>query len=77
MSKLDKLIEKVMSGQSDANIRFDDACHLLQRLGFEGRIRGSHWVFQRGPLFVNIQNRAGKIPPYQAAQIRGIVTKLK
>ena len=77
MSKESKIREAIESGERDANIRFDDACYLLRRLGFSGRIRGSHWVFQHGALFANIQDRGGKIPPYQAAQIRGILAKFK
>ena len=77
MSREKKIREKIEGAMSDANIAFDDACYLLLRLGFEGRITGSHHVLQRGPLFANLQNRGGKIPPYQAAQIRDILNKLK
>ena len=77
MSRQVKIREKIESGESDANIRFDDACYLVERLGFTLRIRGSHHVCQRGELFLNLQNRNGKIPPYQAAQIRDILRNLK
>ena len=76
MSKADKILEKVMAGGSDANIRFDDLCHLLRHLGFiQRRSGGSHVVFQRGPDFVNLQNRAGKVKEYQVRQIRDILSR--
>ena len=77
MSRLVKIRGKIERGESDANIRFDDACYLAERLGFTRRIRGSHHVYQHGELFINLQNRNGKIPPYQAAQIRDILRELK
>jgi predicted RNase H-like HicB family nuclease len=38
----EKTLEKLLRGQSDANIRFDELCHLLQAKGFRMRISGSH-----------------------------------
>ena len=45
MSKHAKLLEKILLGAADANIPFDGLCHLLQRLGFQMRVRGSHHIF--------------------------------
>lgn len=47
MGKYEKLILKILSGQSDTNIPFDDLCNLLQGAGFVMRIRGSHHVFRK------------------------------
>jgi hypothetical protein len=47
MGKYDKLLLQILKGTSDANIRFDDLCKLLQYLGFEERIRGSHHIFRK------------------------------
>ena len=69
MSRELKVRDKIESGKSDAKVRFDDACYLLQHLGFIVRTtRGSHCVFQLGEFHVNLQNRSGKIAPHQAAQ---------
>ncbi len=59
MGKWNKLIEKILLGDSDANIDFDDLCHLLRRLGFSERISGSHHIFsQRGvEQIINLQPR--------------------
>ncbi len=46
VSKADKILEKIMAGGSDANIRFDDMCFLLLKLGFIKRQSGgSHVIF--------------------------------
>jgi hypothetical protein len=49
MGKWDKLRQKVLLGESDANIAFGDLCHLLRRMGFGERISGSHHIFS-GPV---------------------------
>jgi hypothetical protein len=45
MGRYEKLLDQILRGTSDANIRFDELCNLLRRLGFEERSRGSHHVF--------------------------------
>ncbi len=47
MGKFDKLLLQILSGLSDANIRFCDLCQLLRNLGFDERIRGSHHIFRK------------------------------
>lgn len=47
MGKYNKLVLQIMRGLSDANIAFDDLWHLLEHLGFEIRIRGSHHMFRK------------------------------
>jgi len=45
MAKAEKILWRVLTGQSDANIRFADLRTLLLNLGFEERTRGSHNIF--------------------------------
>lgn len=45
MSKHSKLLEKILLGTADAHIPFDGLCVMLQRLGFQMRVRGSHHIF--------------------------------
>ena len=45
MSKFEKLLLKILSGASDRNISFNELCNLLERLGFEMRVKGSHDIF--------------------------------
>jgi len=78
MGKVSKIYEKLMAGQSDANISFDDLCFLLERLGFASRQQGtSHKVFKKGEGFVNLQEgNAGKAKPYQVRQARETLKNL-
>jgi hypothetical protein len=75
VSKRDKLLEKIILGDSDNNIPFDPLCNLLEYLGFEHRIRGSHHIFIKEgiPEAINIQPQDGKAKSYQVAQIRAIL----
>jgi hypothetical protein len=72
MSKSEKLFDRLMSGQSDANFSFDDLSALLTRLGYSARTtKGSHTIFQRGDSFLNLQSTAGgKAKTYQIRQVR-------
>jgi len=47
VASVDKLLEKLLRGDADANIPFAGLCHLLRKLGFEERVRGSHHIFFR------------------------------
>jgi hypothetical protein len=78
MSKAEKIFEKLMSGQSDANFSFDDLCTLLTRLGYTARkTKGSHIIFQRGASFLNLQpSTAGQAKAYQVRQVRQELQKL-
>ena len=71
MSKHEKLLEKVLSGTADANIRFADLCALLARLGFKVRIRGSHHNFRKADYDdINLQAKGKDAKPYQVKQVR-------
>lgn len=75
MGKWSKLREKILLGDSDANIDFDDLCHLLRRWGFRERIKGSHHIFNRAGIveIINIQPRGRMTKPYQVEQVRGMI----
>ena len=77
MSKPAKTFAEILSGDSDANIRFDDACGLLDRLGFKMRVGGSHHIFTRPGIetLIDLQPRQGKYKPYQVRQVREVLTK--
>ena len=77
MGKSEKLLSKILEGKSDRNISFDDLCKLLEKLGFDQRIRGSHHVFRKTGILEkpNIQKDASKAKDYQVRQIRTIIIK--
>lgn len=79
MSKYAKLLFQVLRGLSDTNIGFDELCALLNQLGFEMRVRGSHHVFTREGVReqINLQRDGAKAKPYQVKQVRAVVTKYK
>jgi hypothetical protein len=60
------------------NVRFDDACRVARLLGFvhEGD-SGSHRVFKRKsePVQLNLQDRNGYVPTYQARQLTRMIEK--
>lgn len=77
MAKRERLLSQVLSGCSDANIRFRDLCHLLQRLGFEERTRGSHHAFVMPGVedLINLQREGSMAKPYQVRQVRRVLTR--
>jgi len=82
MAKIDKLMTKLMLGASDANFSFSDLCEVLQILGFEVRIKGSHHIFSKEGVeeILNLQPQKGdrsKAKPYQVKQVRAVVLKYK
>ncbi|MEO6337202.1 MAG: type II toxin-antitoxin system HicA family toxin [Verrucomicrobiota bacterium] len=77
MGKWDKLRQKILLGESDANIPFDDLCHLLRRLNFRERVKGSHHIFTRDGIdeIINIQPKGKVAKTYQVAQVRDMILK--
>ena len=47
MNRHERLLRTILGGRSDANIRFGDLRALMQYLGFQERIRGSHHVYRK------------------------------
>ncbi len=79
MSKFSKLLALILQGTSDTNIDFDDLRGLLERLGFECRISGSHHVFRKFGLEErpNLQRDGKHAKPYQVRQVRAIILKYR
>ena len=67
------------SRTSDANISFDGLCHLLRRLGFAERIRGSHHIFTKEGIeeILNLQPKGRQAKPYQVKQVRSVILKYR
>ena len=77
MARYDKLLLRILQGQSDANIAFDDLRQLLLYLEFEERIRGSHHLFRKQSIEekLNLQRDGNKAKPYQVRQVRNVILK--
>jgi hypothetical protein len=79
MGKHAKLLERILLGTADANISFSGLCHLLQKLGFQMRVRGSHHIFSRDGIeeILNLQARGANAKTYQVKQVRNVILKYK
>jgi predicted RNA binding protein YcfA (HicA-like mRNA interferase family) len=79
MTKWNTLLEKILNGSKDSNISFYDLCGLLERLGFEKRIKGSHHIFRKNGISEkpNLQKSGNTAKPYQVKQVREIIVKYK
>ena len=73
----EKLLDKILRGTSDANIRFEGLCRLLNSLGFSERIRGSHHIFSKQGVeeILNLQPKGNNAKPYQVKQVRHVILK--
>ena len=60
-----KVRQRILSGRSEASIRFDDLRLFLLQLGFAERVRGSHHVFRREgvPELINLQRSGSQAKP--------------
>jgi len=81
MSKsTEKVIDKILAGNADANIKFSDLCKVLQQFEFHLRTKGSHHIFYKEGIeeIINIQPiKDNKAKPYQVKQVRQLIIKYK
>ncbi|MGD2093074.1 MAG: type II toxin-antitoxin system HicA family toxin [Candidatus Aminicenantes bacterium] len=79
MSKYEKVLFQVMRGVSDQNISFKDLCGLLDHLGFNKRIKGSHHIYFREDIeeIINLQPKDSKAKSYQVKQVRNIIIRYR
>ena len=78
MASIRKVLDAVLSGRSDANIRFAELRRLLSHLGFDERVRGSHHIYTRDSIeeILNLQSLpGGSAKSYQVKQVRQVVLK--
>ena len=77
VGKHEELRLRILQGQSDANINFEELRNFLQWLGFEERIRGSHHIFRRRGVreLINLQREGSKAKVYQVRQVRNVVVR--
>ena len=77
MNQYVELRQRILSGRSDANIRFDELRAFLLRLGFVERVRGSHHIFRKEGIRerLNLQRDGSHAKPYQVRQVRQIILR--
>ena len=72
------VLEKILSGLNDKNIKFNDLRRLILDLGFSERIKGSHHIYFKTGIIeiINLQSlKDGKAKAYQVKQVRNIILK--
>lgn len=79
MATIQKVMQSIMSGTQDRNIKFIDLQKILYALGFECRIRGNHFIYSKDGIdeIINIQPDGNKAKAYQVKQIRNIILKYR
>lgn len=75
MAHWQKVLDRVLSGKADANIRFIGASHLLTRMGFAERIEGDHHIFTKPGVqgLIDLQPQGTLCKPYQVKQMRKLL----
>lgn len=76
MGKTAKTLRRVLRGDANANVRFDELRALLVSLGFAERVRGDHHIFSLAGVteILNLQPRGALAKAYQVKQVRGVLT---
>lgn len=81
MSRKEKLLAKLLTGNADTNFDINDLVSILIWFGFEERkASGSHRIFSKEGVkgIINIQKTAnGKAKEYQVKQTRKFLVKNK
>lgn len=77
MPTIEKLMNELMSGTRDNNIKFKDLQKILAALGFDSRIKGDHFIYYKDDVaeIINIQPDGSKAKPYQVKQLRNLILK--
>lgn len=77
MSQYEKLLLAILSGTRDRSILFSDLRTVLERLGFQCRVKGDHFICTKDGIeeIINIQPAGNKAKPYQVKQVRSIILK--
>lgn len=79
MSQYEKLMWSILSGTKDRNILFSDLQIVMERLGFQCRIKGGHFIYTMDGVeeIINLQPAGNKAKPYQVKQVRNLILKYR
>ena len=77
VATLEKIVQSIMSGTQDRNIKFADLQKILDTFGFQCRIKGDHFIYWKQGIdeIINIQPDGNKAKAYQVKQIRNLILK--
>ena len=79
MDRHEKLYEFILVRRSDTNVPFTGLCALLERLGFQQRIKGAHHIFTKDEVeeILNLQPKGSKAKAYQVNQVRNVILRYR
>ena len=78
MSQHEKMMLAILSGTQDKNISFSDFQRVLERLGFQCRVKGDHFIYTKdGIEEINIQPVGKLEKSYQVKQVRQTILKYR
>lgn len=79
MSQQEKLMFAILSGTQDKNVSFSDLQSVFERLGFQCRIKGDHFIYTKDGIeeIINIQPVGKMAKSYQVKQVRQIILKYR
>ena len=79
MSQYEKLLLSILSGTRDKGILFTDLRAVLDRLGFQCRIKGDHFIYTKDGIeeIINIQPKGNMAKPYQVKQVRNLILRYR
>ncbi|MCX7239616.1 MAG: type II toxin-antitoxin system HicA family toxin [Burkholderiales bacterium] len=79
MGKFENVLAAILRGTSDNNLAFADLQYALQKLGFEVRIKGDHFIYTKQGVveIINVQPLGGNAKAYQVKQVRALILKYK
>ena len=77
MSQFKKALIDILTGTRDADMPFADLQLVLDRLGFQLRTRGDHFIYTMDGVeeIINLQPKGGKAKPYHVKQVRQIILR--
>lgn len=77
MSQYEKLLFSILSGTQDRNISFSELQTVLDRLGFQCRVKGDHFIYTKDGVeeIINIRPIGNKAKPYQVKRVRNLILK--
>lgn len=69
----------ILSGTQDKSVSFSNLQSVLERLGFQCRIKGDHFIYTKDGFeeIINIQPAGKTAKPYQVKQVRQIILKYR
>ena len=79
MSQHEKMMLAILSGTQDKNISFSDFQRVLDRLGFQCRVKGDHFIYTKDGIeeIINIQPVGKLAKSYQVKQVRQTILKYR